>query len=89
MVALHVQHAFHALGIGKRRRVQESQIIFRPLLRMLLQPMQTIRRMQFVLAALESVGLQIVTRPLQIGVGQIDADAAARILKAMACNDTA
>src|ERR1700688_343443 len=43
LIALHVQHAGHAFGIGESRRVQENQIEARTLGVLLFKPLQTVR----------------------------------------------
>ena len=77
MIALHIQHTLHALGIGEGRRVQENQIKSRAFGARLFQPVEAIGALQPMLRAVEAVQHQVLLCPLQIGVRQIHARRAA------------
>ncbi len=78
VIALNVQHALHALGIREGRRIEKHQIEARTLRRLLLEPLQAIGAIQLVPVRAVAVEHEIVARPVEISVRQIDARAAAR-----------
>ena len=49
MIALDVEHALHAFGIGERRRVEENQVEARAPDLLAFQPSEAIRAEQFML----------------------------------------
>ena len=69
MVALHIEHVIHALGVGEGRRVDEDQVIFAPIRR---QPGHHIGLHQLVQIG-QPIEREIAPRPVQIGPGQIHA----------------
>ncbi len=77
MVALHIEHAVHALGVGEGGRVDENKIEPWSPHRLTLHPLQTIGTKEFMFVAAEAVEQQILPRPLEIGAGQIHARRAA------------
>jgi len=75
MIALHVEVVLEAPRVREGRSIAEHQI------EDLVGPRQVrvnVRADQLVVAAIESVGLEVLLGPFQIGVGQIDADRATR-----------
>ncbi len=74
VVALDIQGLVHLLGVGEGGRVHEDQVELPP---GGLQPAQAVVAHHPVAAGVESVKGEVVPRPLQVGVGEIHADAVA------------
>src|ERR1700723_427696 len=69
VIALHVEHALHALGIRKGRRIQEDQVEARTSRLLLLEPGQAIGAVEFVIVAPKAIEQKLFMRPVKIGVG--------------------
>jgi hypothetical protein len=76
VVTLGVQHAFHAFGIGKRRRVQEDDVKHASLFREPLHPIKIVVIEEIVGGGIDSVEREIAFTPLQIFAGEIQAGGA-------------
>src|ERR1700681_4842199 len=81
MIALDVEHSLHALGIRERGRIEKDQIECRRAVRGPLhrraQPLAAIGALEPVLRGIETVELEVLRRPVQIAIGQVDTDRAA------------
>lgn len=70
MIALDIEDAVHALGVGEGRRVDEDQV---ELVAAMGEPFQGIGLDELMRAAIEAVQHEIAVRPVAVGSGQVDA----------------
>src|SRR6185503_16351852 len=73
VIALHVEHALHALGIGKAWRIEHDQAVSVPRCALLLKKTQDISPHQTIAPGFESIEFEVAPCPVQIGFRQIDA----------------
>lgn len=78
VIALHVEAAFHALGIGKGRRVEQDQPVALPMRRCALrrQPLHAIGLYVTMLSAGVAVERHVAARPFHIGMRHVHAGGA-------------
>src|ERR1700690_1780664 len=74
--ALDVEHALHALGVGKGGRIQKDQV--ERLGRRAAQPFAAVGALQTVQVGMQAVESQVLARPVEIPIGQIEAETARR-----------
>ena len=71
MVALDVEHAFHALGVRERRRIEEYQVVARGGVRRLLEPGAAVGLHEGWCARRQAVEREVALRPLEVGPRQV------------------
>jgi len=76
MIALHVEGAHHLLGVGERRRVDHRDVEARG--RRLGDPAHDVRAHEPVRVAVEPVLAEVVARPVEVGLREIDRGRAPR-----------